>query len=348
VWRSVNHMTDEAIELPVLVTATPPDGEVLFETITRAEMEDGSIEGQVVYDPDPPLMSTAQGFLLSPKGAAERRASMLKTALLDHGVPQVSIELLPGGDDNWNSVMPRTEMSHHTVSRYNSRLLTPCLSLVRRGRGGSNPVPGPLANGYGGWDLTYRIITFGRANHAGEGGPMRVMFKGDRLVIPRDNANAYGWGTEWEGGLDGREWNRELRNPRNGKKMTMREFMGRTNAGLRDFFGLSDHAEHSTWTNRKIDRLNYTAAEGTAELRPYLKENDVDQADIAKIAEAVMDAPIPNKDADGKVIGTSSLRKMLTNIESDQERIGGRDRQYRQADRELLERIARKVGVSNP
>jgi endonuclease/exonuclease/phosphatase (EEP) superfamily protein YafD len=53
--------------------------------------------------------------------------------------------------------------------------------------------------------------------------------------------------------------------------MTMREFMGRSNAALREFHKIAAHLEHSTWTSRKIDRLGYTAAEGTAELKRYSK-----------------------------------------------------------------------------
>ncbi len=203
--------------------------------------------------------------------SALTKARNMRAVLLDHGVPEVSIELRPGRPNPygvWDAGFFVAEMSHHTVSRFGSNK-TPCLSLVKNGR---SDLDGPLANGYGGWDLCYRIITFGYANHPGQGGPFTVpALTAGKFTIPKDSARRYVWGTEWEGGLNEGDWDKVLTNPRNFKKMTMREFMGRSNAGLEAALEIHKdaHLEHSTWTSRKIDRLHYSRAEGIAEKAPY-------------------------------------------------------------------------------
>jgi hypothetical protein len=202
------------------------------------------------------------------------KARALKAVLLAHGVPEVSIELQSGRPSPhgvWDALFVVSEFSHHTVSE-RSDGLTPVLALCKRGR---SDVPGPLCNGYGGWDLCYRILTFGYGNHPGAGGPLTVpALSGGTFTIPRDSARRYAWGTEWEGGIRSSEWDHALRNPRTGARMTMREFMGRSNAALRAYHRIIHHAEHSTWTSRKIDRRGYTAATGTAELLRYQMEED--------------------------------------------------------------------------
>lgn len=188
------------------------------------------------------------------RDAALREAQELRTALLDHGVRAVSIELQQGrpGTPNgaWLDSRFLVPTSHHIVSR-RSQGLTPGLALVKRGR---PDVPGPLCNLYGGFDETSRILCMGWANHPGAGGPLTV--RGFR--IPQDNGRPYLMGTEFEGGVDAADWTDSFR-----------EFMGRHNAGVTDYLGASpnDHIEHKTWApGRKIDRLGYTTASGRAEV----------------------------------------------------------------------------------
>lgn len=203
--------------------------------------------------------------------SALKKARSMRDILLAHGVPEVSIELRQGRPSSygtWDALFTVAEMSHHTVSRYGTNK-TPCLALVKNGR---SDLPGPLCNGYGGWDLCYRIITFGYANHPGSGGPKTVpALTAGKFTIPKDSARRYVWGTEFEGGLSKADWDKVLTNPRNGKKMTYREFMGRVNAALEEFLEIHEgaHLEHSTWTSRKIDRLGYTQASGIAEKKKY-------------------------------------------------------------------------------
>jgi hypothetical protein len=294
---------------------------------TEEEVEQGRALGESI-DPDDdddagptPLM---RGFVTagSDRERAVAKAQALKQVMLAHGVPEVSIELQPGRPNSfgvWDALFCVNEMSHHTVSRWSPGNLTPILALCKSGR---SDLPGPLPNGYGGYDLCYRIISFGYANHPGFGGPMRVpAFSGGTFTIPKDSARRYSWGTEWEGGLNAADWDRELRNPRNGKTMTMREFMGRSNAALRKYHRIVSHLEHSTWAfGRKIDRLGYTAAEGTAELKRYIGEED-DMPDREELQQWVRNTPITTKTGADDKPSERPLEKVLSDMESTQERI---------------------------
>jgi hypothetical protein len=232
---------------------------------------------------------------------ALRRARRVREALLDHGVPEVSIELQEGrptyGADTWTSLQPVAVFSHHIASNPTPDNPVPGLALVKAGR--YPDLPGPLANGTAGVDLVYRILCLGWANHPGYGGPLTVTGPCGAYRIPADNARPYAWGSEYEGGYTEAVWDREYVNARTGRRMTFREFMGRANAGLcaaiwdinghgrtptagADLSGY--HGEHKTWApDRKIDRLNYTTDTGRAELARYAgptPEDDVPAEDV--------------------------------------------------------------------
>lgn len=76
------------------------------------------------------------------------------------------------------------------------------ISTIRFGRGGANPVPGPLSQFQIPRCLDGKakvgIVTAGRANHAGLGGPMTLA---DGHVLSLNNANVHMYGTEsaWAG-----------------------------------------------------------------------------------------------------------------------------------------------------
>lgn len=240
------------------------------------------------------------------KAQAERQAERLAYHIRKYGVP-VSINLRRGAGNSgyWGTDTFYGAMAHHIVSR-RSHGTTPFYNLVRNGR---SDVPGPLANIYGGWDMRARIITMGLANHPGAGGPWVI----SGFRIPKDNGRHYFLGTEFEGGLNERDWTPEYR-----------EFMGKVNAGKIDYIRelrrgitIRDTAlcEHSDWARpkgRKIDRLNYTQAKGIKEMQaaratlnkpapkppapapkppaPPPKENpltDVSNQDAKRIADAV-------------------------------------------------------------
>lgn len=185
----------------------------------------------------------------------------LKAAMERHGV-RCSIELVSGrGSDPWASVRKYIRMHHHTVAKYKpGGNMTPCLALVKAGR---PDVIGPLCNGYGGFDLVYRIICMGLANHPGQGGPMTI----DGIRIPADSARGPTWGTEWEGGLQ--EW---------ATIPGMLEFMGRADNALAEWSGrpITSQCEHSTWTPRKIDRLHMDRADGIALSRRWAGAGEED------------------------------------------------------------------------
>ena len=290
------------------VTALPVDetteaayeGCSTLQTPLQHEIHEGLLLGQSIDPEDDDDDGELQSPLLLTVGDRERalaKARAMKRILLKHGVPEVSIELRPGrpnGYGVYDAMFCVADMSHHTVSRYSRSSLTPVLSLCKFGR---SDLPGPLCNGYGGWDLCYRIITFGYANHPGYGGAYRVpALTAGSFLIPKDSARRYAWGTEFEGGLAERDWDIRLRNPRNGKVMTYREFMGRVNAGLEEALQIHPqaHLEHSTWTARKIDRLHYDRERGIKEKAPYrnggVAGDEVDMADLNDIRQVVREA----------------------------------------------------------
>lgn len=242
---------------------------------------------------------------MSGRPTALARARSIREVLLDHGVPEVSIELQQGrptSGDRWNALDPVGVMSHHIVSSPTPGNPTPGLSLVKRGRAG---LPGPLANGTAGVDLVYRIICLGLANHPGVGGPMVLSGPLGNFRVPASVGRPYFWGTEYEGGLSSAVWDRTYTNRRTGKSMTFREFMGRCNAGLVEAIWLPGvnsrgrwdritpsmdlstyHVEHSTWTSRKIDRLGYSTRNGRQEIRRYKdKEDDMDYRQWPKASQ---------------------------------------------------------------
>lgn len=226
---------------------------------------------------------------MSGRATALTRARMIRRVMLKHGVPEVSIELQEGrptSGDTWNSLDAVAHFSHHIASVPTVARPTPGLALVKSGR---SDLPGPLANGTAGVDLVYRILTLGLANHPGFGGPLTVRGPLGAFTIPKDNARAYAWGTEYEGGYSDAVWDATYTNKRTGKSMTFREFMGRCNAALAEAIwldGVSSRGryakitpgmdlsgytgEHKTWApGRKPDRLNYSTDSGRAEVRRW-------------------------------------------------------------------------------
>src|SRR5690554_5519892 len=191
------------------------------------------------------------------------RARVLRDELVKRGV-STSIEIQQGrpGTPNgrWFDTRFIGTMGHHIVSR-RSQGLTPGLALVKRGR---PDVPGPLCNGYLGFDGVARIICMGWANHPGAGGPYTL--PGGR--IPRDQACLYLFGWEIEGGIVASDWT-----------PAFRELMGKVFAATLAWLGRDErsHIEHKTWApSRKIDRLGYTLSSARSELRPHLDAGDDD------------------------------------------------------------------------
>lgn len=201
------------------------------------------------------------------EASAREAAARLKAVMAKHGVA-CSIELQAGrpwSGDAWYS-RKHVVFNHHTAGSMSGK--TPSLSVCKRGRGGANPLPGPLCNGFGGRDFVYRIITMGLANHPGTGGPLTVA----GFTIPRDSARISAWGTEWE------------HNGTSAWPAGMKEFMGRANAALVEFWAIpiGRVVEHSTWTSRKIDRAP-----------TYAKSGSTGQDEVRKYGGLIVSAPTP-------------------------------------------------------
>jgi hypothetical protein len=111
---------------------------------TSGEIGEGNRLGQSIdVNDDEDNGVTPPGRRLAVPGDVLTAANGLREALLDYGV-RVSLELQGGASSSGYG--PRSfvrNLSHHTVSRP-SNGLTPCLSLVKRGR---SDLAGPLCNG---------------------------------------------------------------------------------------------------------------------------------------------------------------------------------------------------------
>lgn len=172
------------------------------------------------------------------ESVARAEAAKLASVLRGLGV-RVSIELQQGRGE-WH-VPKLLVMNHHVASRPTAENPTPGLYTVKHGR---EDLVGPLANGYGGFDYVFRIITMGEANHSGLGGPLTV----DGIRLVKDAARRPTYGIEWEGGYG--EWT-----------AAFRRFMATCNLGITRYLRRPPSAqlEHSTWApGRKIDRRGYT------------------------------------------------------------------------------------------
>ena len=240
------------------------------------------------------------------QAAARESAQRLKATMERRGV-RCSIELQPGrGSDPWATPIKPVRMHHHTVSTFRSGgNMTPVLSMVKKGRPAtpSGPaVPGPLANGYGGFDLVYRIICMGLANHPGKGGPITI----DGIHIPRDSARAPTWGTEFEGGLQ--PWE---------QIPGMLEFMGRADGALAEWSArpLTSQMEHSTWAGpRKSDRKDFDPARARG-IALSTKFKSVDQEDDMAYY-TIINGPgkPPRLCVDGAVIGFPNAEELNEHV----------------------------------
>lgn len=109
----------------------------------------------------------------------------------------------PGWDSRGNGLSfdPRGLTEHWDASTVKSGEWG-ALGVIVHGRGGANPVSGPLSQFQRPRCLDgvpkMGIVAAGRANHAGLGGPYRLP---DGVIIPADSANRYAYGREaaWAG-----------------------------------------------------------------------------------------------------------------------------------------------------
>jgi hypothetical protein len=180
---------------------------------------------------------------------ANAAASSLKAIATKWGV-RTSIELRSGrGTDPWGVYTKYLRFWHHTATYYKPTNLTPSLYICKNGR---SDVPGPLCNGYLGYDLVFRIICMGEANHPGLGGPITI----DGVYVPKNSARKPTFGIECEGGYQSWE---EI--DRLGPDML--QAMGRLDCALMEWTRrpITSQLEHKTWApTRKVDRKDFDAA----------------------------------------------------------------------------------------
>lgn len=161
-----------------------------------------------------------------------RYNDQLKANLARCGVPFIEI-------DGWttqgsSSFTPRGSTNHHTAGSLSGAV--PSLWTCINGR---SDVPGPLCNGLLGRDLVLRLITAGRANHAGRGG-----YRG--LV---GNSTVFGLEVEHVGVAS-----------REKVPAGLVEMAARVHAAfcLTGGYGVEMVHQHWEWTSRKIDFVKGT------------------------------------------------------------------------------------------
>ena len=108
---------------------------------------------------------------------------------------KVKVVHKPARPGAWGAV--RALLLHHTGDTCDVDRVDDCLRVVRDGRAGADPVPGPLAQEFVGQDGVVYVVAAprpgqlapGRANHAGKG-------RYPRLGIPLNDGNHWTSGTE--------------------------------------------------------------------------------------------------------------------------------------------------------
>lgn len=201
------------------------------------------------------------------EAVARAEAKRLAEFLRSLGIT-VSVELQQGRGE-WH-VTKYLVMNHHTATYKPAPggNLTPALGICKAGR---PDVPGPLCNGYGGYDFVFRIITMGLANHPGAGGPITI----DGVRVPQDSARPPTFGIEWEGGYH--TWT-----------ATERKWMAQVNAALTRFYGRpnTSQLEHKTWApTRKVDRKDFTRDVAITDSAQYATSTGEDSLSAAEVAE---------------------------------------------------------------
>jgi len=125
-----------------------------------------------------------------------RRMRAIGAVLTRHGVRPV---WRPGWDSRGTggTFDPRGLVCHWDASTVRSGEWG-ALGIIELGRGGANPVTGPLAQFQGARCLDgipkVGIVAAGRANGAGAGGPYRLP---NGVLIPKDSGNRYMMQAEW-------------------------------------------------------------------------------------------------------------------------------------------------------
>lgn len=128
------------------------------------------------------------------KGIATRLRRAFDVYPEVHGM-KVKVREVTGWEnrDNGNTFDPKGGVNHHTAGHPTDEHPAPSLGICTFGRGGENPLSGPLCNVmFAPLNLTFYVIAAGAANHAGT--PDDVPFHGMQF-----NGDAYGLEVEHDG-----------------------------------------------------------------------------------------------------------------------------------------------------
>lgn len=168
---------------------------------------------------------------------------MADIAIIDERVPG-----RPG-----RTLNPAGMVEHHTASNAASGN-APSLNIVKFGRGGSKPVPGPLSNLLTGRDGALFITTDGSANHSGSGNSaalQRMRNHEPPFDLPPGSPNDH-----WH--ISDETIGNEIENNGIGEPYpdVQMNTVDRTAAALCDVFDIDPATQligHKEWTSRKID-----------------------------------------------------------------------------------------------
>lgn len=167
------------------------------------------------------------------------RMRVIGARLLAAGVEILWVPGWEGRGKDWTRI-PVGVADHHDASTIKSGEWG-ALGIIRDGRGGTDPVPGPLAQFQVARCRDGRprvaIVAAGRANHAGKGGPL--------WTIPRDGGNAWLYGVECANNGTGEPYTAAAVSARTAVLRAARDVCG---------FGTAHVIGHKEWApGRKFD-----------------------------------------------------------------------------------------------
>lgn len=208
------------------------------------------------------------------------RATWLPDALRAEGL---TVGLVDGwntrGSDDFDGDQPEGILWHHTAS-FKTSGTHPALGICTYGR---SDLPGPLCQ-----VLTPRdgdafdvyVVASGRANHAGYGGPW--------ATVPVNSGNKYTIGNEVENDGIGEAWSSGLI-----------DRCQRINAAVLKHIDENETRMigHKEWTSRKIDPHPLTMSTMRAQLKDYLKGDDMPftEGQLIEFARKGANKTVPNR-----------------------------------------------------
>lgn len=212
---------------------------------------------------------------------------------------------------------------HHTASTSSASNTHPTLALLIQGR---PDLPGPLCHWSVAYDGVVYVIAAGRANHAGkvgkaiyglQGADGNAHFMGDEVETngTQDLPPAQRHSIAVTNAVYLRHFNRAV--------TRVHRHQDISSTGKWDIGNISTPTLRSDANAVDLSQKDWFDMADKADLQAVVKAEVAEQvkAAIPKIADAVLDAPVTNKNYTGTE-SQFTLRRMLTNIELDQDTHG--------------------------